>query len=275
MSGQFHQPPLNKGGFSMQIARIEWQGRPRWALRQEDTWHAIEGELWGQKRAGAPLCAVDEARYLAPIEPHNKVIGLGITYKRMWDSYQRREGPCRRDGPAVFMKPPNTVIAHGEPIVQHAICQMLIYEAEVGVVIGKTASRLTPENALQHVAGYTCVNDVTCARFYNEERPIISTRFKIADTFCPIGPYIETDMNPEDITVLCRVNGQEMERSNTGQDLCYSIAELLAWVTSFMTLQPGDVVATGSNGTGPIRPGDSVDVEIEHLGVLRNSVVAG
>jgi len=123
--------------------------------------------------------------------------------------------------------------------------------------------------------GYTCVNDVTCMRFRTVEQPIVSTRFKIGDTFCPIGPWIETQLNPEDITVVCRVNGVEVERSNTGADLCYSVAELVAWVTSFMTLEPGDIVATGSNGTGPIVPGDVVEVEIEHLGVLQNWVQAG
>ncbi|MBC7317377.1 MAG: DUF2437 domain-containing protein, partial [Chloroflexi bacterium] len=117
----------------MQIARIEWEAKPRWALRQGDTWHALEGSLWGEMSPGEALCSLAGARYLAPLEPHNKVIGLGITYKSMWDAYQRREGACYRDGPAVFMKPPNTVIGQGEAIVQHAICQLLIYEAELGV----------------------------------------------------------------------------------------------------------------------------------------------
>ncbi len=244
-------------------------------MLEGDAWRAVEGEVWGAYTLGEPLCTRAEARYLAPLEPHNKVIGLGITYKRMWEGYQYREGPCRRDGPAVFMKPPNTIVADGGAIVQHPVCQLLIYEAEAGVVIGQHASRLTLENALEHIAGYTCLNDVTCARFWSIERPIVSTRFKIADTFCPIGPYIATDLDPEDLTVICRVNGEEVQRSNTGDDLCYSIAEMLVWVTSFMTLEPGDVVATGSNGTGPIRPGDTVAVEIEGLGVLRNPVVAG
>ena len=252
----------------MKLARFEWKDEVRWGVVQDDTIHALKGDLWGEMYAGAAICPVPDARLLAPLEPNNKVIGLGQTYKSMYND------PVKRDGPAVFMKPPNTNVAHLDPIVYHDACLRLIYEAELGVVIGKRASRVSPEEMRSCIAGYTCVNDVTAPRFRTVERPIISTRFKICDTFCPIGPVIETDMDPEDVTVVCRVNGQEVERSNTGRDLCWPIAVMLAYVTSFMTLVPGDIVATGSAGVGPIEVGDIVEVDIDGIGVLRNPVVA-
>jgi 2-keto-4-pentenoate hydratase/2-oxohepta-3-ene-1,7-dioic acid hydratase in catechol pathway len=123
------------------------------------------------------------------------------------------------------------------------------------------------------IAGYTCVNDLTCTDFKTVERPIVSTRFKICDTFCPIGPVVETEMDPQNITVICRVNGREVQTSRTGRDMVWSMGELLAWVTSFMTLMPGDIVSTGAAGTGRIEVGDTVEVEIPGIGVLCNPVV--
>ncbi|MFH1085375.1 MAG: fumarylacetoacetate hydrolase family protein [Chloroflexota bacterium] len=258
----------------MQLARFVWQGSARWGVVRGGDVHDLEGRLWGEMSVGARVCALDQVRLLAPLEPTNKVIGLGLTYKRMYAWFERTQGPSHRDGPAVFIKPPNTHIAHLEPIVYHEVCTRVIYEAEVGVVIGKTASRVGVAEALDYVGGYTCLNDVTSQGFTTVEKPIVSTRFKICDTFCPIGPVVETDLDPEDITVLCRVNGVEVQRSNTGDAMCYSFAEMIAWVTSFMTLNPGDIIATGSNGTGPLRVGDTVEVEIPGLGILSNPVVA-
>jgi 2-keto-4-pentenoate hydratase/2-oxohepta-3-ene-1,7-dioic acid hydratase in catechol pathway len=259
----------------VRIARFSWNGQVMWGVVVEDTICDLEGELWGSMKPGAAICPLSEAKLLAPLEAHNKVIGLGLTYKRMYASYEAWQGKAWRDGPAVFMKPPNTIVGHMDPIVHHEVCTGVIYEAEVGIVIGKVAARVSPEEALEYVAGYTCVNDVTAAGFKTVERPIVSTRFKICDTFCPTGPLVETDVeDPAALTVLCRVNGEEAERSITGPDMCYTMGECIAWVTSFMTLMPGDIIATGSNGTGRIEVGDVVEVEVEGIGVLRNPVVA-
>ena len=258
----------------MKLIRYQAHDGPRWGILDGETIRALEGELWGEMRAGPPLCGLDEARLLAPVEPHNKVIGLGLTYKRVWASYQRREGPVHRDGPAVFMKPPNTNIGHMDPIVYHEICTNVIYEAELGVVIGRKASRVRADKAREYIGGYTCVNDATAQGFTTSEYPIVSTRFKIMDSFCPIGPLVETDLDPDDITVVCRVNDVEVQRSHTGRDLCWPISEMIAWVTSFMTMMPGDIICTGSAGVGSIRVGDVVDVEIDGIGVLSNPVVA-
>ncbi|MBN1401828.1 MAG: fumarylacetoacetate hydrolase family protein [Anaerolineae bacterium] len=258
----------------MKLARFEWQGRAQWGVVQGEALHVLQGELWGEMVPGQRLCSLAEARLLAPIEPQCKALGLGLTYKDMYRNYELREGKAHRDGPAVFMKPSNTIIAHGEPIVYHRVCKRVIYEAEVGLVIGRKASRLSAEGAMDYVAGYTCVNDLTCTDFSTVERPIVSTRFKICDTFCPMGPFVETEMDPDNITVICRVNGREVEYSRTGRDMIWSMGELLAWVTSFMTLMPGDVISTGAAGTGRVEVGDLVEVDIPGIGVLRNPVAA-
>ncbi|MBN1399820.1 MAG: fumarylacetoacetate hydrolase family protein [Anaerolineae bacterium] len=258
----------------MKLARIAHKNDALWCILDGEDAYALIGDRWRDAQRGERIGALTQGRLLAPVEPHNKVIGLGLTYQRMWRSYQRHTGVPDRDGPAVFMKPPNTVIADGEAIVQHAVCTGLIYEAELGVIIGRQASRVSADDALDHVGGYTCVNDVTASGFRNVEYPIVSTRFKICDTFCPIGPVVETELDPCDATVICRVNGREVQHSNTGEDLCFTVAEMIAWVSSFMTLNPGDILCTGSNGTGPIRPGDLVEVEIPGIGVLSNPVVA-
>jgi len=252
----------------MKIARFRWRGDIRWGVLQGDTLHALEGRLFEDMRPGEPLCPLEQAQLLPPLEPHNKVLGLGQTYKGIY------RDPAYRDGPGVFIKPPNTNIGPMDPIVYHDVCSLIIYEAEVGLVIGREASRLSVGEAADYIGGYTCVNDVTCPRFKTVERPLLSTRFKICDTFCPLGPVIETDLDPQDVTVICRVNGREVERSNTGQDMCFTMAEMLAYVTSFMTLMPGDLIATGSAGTGPLEVGDLVEVDIPGIGVLRNPVVA-
>ncbi len=255
----------------MKVARFSWRDQIRWGVVVGDMLHSLEGKLWGEMKPGAAICRFEDARILAPVEPHNKVMGLGLAYK---DMYRTLEGKQYRDGPAIFMKPPNTNIAHMDPIIYHDVCTRLIYEAEVGIVIGRKAHLISAEDALDYVAGYTCVNDVTSSDFKTVERPIVSTRFKICDTFCPLGPVVETEADPQNLTVICRVNGREVERSNTGRDMCYTIAEEVAWITSFMTLEPGDIICSGANGMGRIEVGDVVEVDIEGIGVLRNPVVA-
>ena len=258
----------------MKVARYSYRGVASWGIVVDGQIHALEGELWGAMRPGERVCALDDAKLLAPVGPHNKALGLGLTYKDMYREYEFREGKGHRDGPATFMKPSNTLVGQMDPIVYHAVCKRLIYEAEVAIIIGKRASRLSLDDAQDVIAGYTCVNDVTATDFALVERPIVSTRFKICDTFCPAGPVVETEMDPADITVICRVNGREVQRSRTGRDMVWSFAELLVWVTGFMTLEPGDMICTGAAGTGRIEVGDMVEVEIPGIGVLVNPVAA-
>jgi 2-keto-4-pentenoate hydratase/2-oxohepta-3-ene-1,7-dioic acid hydratase in catechol pathway len=255
----------------MKLARFRYQGQDQWGVVQGEDLYALEGELWGKMSAGARLCALSQAKLLPTVAPGNNAIGLAQTYSAF---YAQAEKNAYRDGPSVFMKPSNTRIGQGDGIVFHAICRRLVYEAELGVIIGKRASRVSAEEALAYIGGYTCVNDVTCPRYSTIERPNLSTRFKTADTFCPCGPFVETDLDPQDATVICRVNGVEVQRSNTGQDMLYTVAQEVAWVSSFMTLEPGDMLCTGAVAVGPLTVGDVVEVDIPGIGVLRNPVLA-
>ena len=256
----------------MKIARFSWRDQIRWGVVQGEMLYALEGSLWQDMRPGPALCPVSEVRLLAPLEPTNKVIGCGLTFRRMWERYQFHNGPQHRDGPAIFMKQPTTNIGPLDPIVYPEVAEQVIYEAEVGVVLGRKAKNVSADKALEYVGGYTCVNDVTANAMKTTELPIVSTRFKLFDTFCPIGPVIETDLDPCNAEIICRINGREVMRGNT-RDLVISIAEQIAWVSTVMTLYPGDIICTGSPAVGPIRVGDMVEVEVEGIGVLRNPVV--
>lgn len=119
----------------MKVARFSWRGQATWGIVVGDALHALEGELWADMRPGRELCSFEEARLLAPVEPHNKVIGLGLTFRDMYARYEETHGKQRRDGPAIFMKPPTTNIGHMEPIVYPRICTRVIHEAEVGIVM--------------------------------------------------------------------------------------------------------------------------------------------
>lgn len=114
---------------------------------------------------------------------------------------------------------------------------------------------------------------MTGTEFKTVERPIVSTRFKLLDTFCPLGPVVETELDPQDLTILCRVNDREVTRGNT-RDICWTMGEMVAWVTTIMTLLPGDIICTGAPNTGPLQIGDIVEVEVSGIGILRNPVVA-
>ena len=254
----------------MKLARFSWKDQVNWGVLVGDTLHALDGELWGDMKPGAALCALEDVRLLAPIEPHNKVIGCGLTFKAMWEKMGSGE---KRDGPAIFMKQPTTRIGPLEPILYPEICTKVGYEAELGVVIGRRARLVSGDKALDYVGGYTCVNDVTAMEMKTVERPIVSTRFKEFDTFCPLGPVIETDLDPSDVTVICRLNGKEVSIGHTSE-IEWSIGELIAWVSTIMTLMPGDIIATGAPGLAPVQVGDMVEVDIAEIGVLRNPVAA-
>jgi 2-keto-4-pentenoate hydratase/2-oxohepta-3-ene-1,7-dioic acid hydratase in catechol pathway len=247
----------------MRIVRFLWRDRVRWGVVEGDTIYGLRGRLWGEMGRGAELCPLGAVRLLAPVEPHSKVVGLGLTFR------ERGE----RDGPAMFMKQPTTNIGPMEPIVYPNVCSEVIHEAEVGLVIGRPACRVPASRAMEYVGGYTCVNDVTARSMKTSEGPDRSTRFKNFDTFCAIGPFIVTELDAQNTTIVCRVNSREAVRGNT-RDMFWTMAEQIEWVTAVMTLMPGDIICTGCPAAGPLHIGDTVEVEVEGIGVLQNPVVA-
>jgi 2-keto-4-pentenoate hydratase/2-oxohepta-3-ene-1,7-dioic acid hydratase in catechol pathway len=173
--------------------------------------------------------------------------------------------------PLLFLKPPSAVIGPGEGIVLPPQSEQVEYEAELAVVIGKRTRNATADEAMGCLFGCTIANDVTARDLQNRDGQW--TRAKGFDTFCPIGPWIDTEVSPHDLRILCRVNGQVRQLGST-RDMVFSVPQLVAFISGIMTLEPGDVVLTGTPaGVGRIAAGDTVQVEIDGIGTLENPVI--
>lgn len=209
---------------------------------------------------------LDSVRLLAPVVP-SKIVCVGRNYRE----HAAELGNPMPQEPLLFLKPPSAIIAHEESILLPPNSEHVEHEGELCVVIGRETSRLAQAvNPLDYVLGYTCLNDVTARDL--QRRDTQFTRAKSFDTFCPIGPVIETDLDPLDLEVLTRVGDQLRQRGRTSQ-MAFSVPTLIRYISGVMTLEPGDLVATGTPpGTGPLAPGDTVTVEVEGVGCLRNHV---
>ncbi len=211
-----------------------------------------------------PLAGV---RLLAPVLP-SKVVCIGKNYA---DHIAEMGGEAPAD-PVVFLKPSTSVIGPGDPIVLPRNSTHVDHEAELGIVIGRLCREVPAAKALDVVLGYTCGNDVTARDHQAQDKQW--TRGKSHDTFCPLGPWIETDMDATDVVVQARVDG-ELRQDSTTAMLLHDIPAVIEWVTAFMTLLPGDVILTGTPaGVGPLTAGASVSVTVGGVGTLTNPVVA-
>ena len=198
----------------------------------------------------------------------SKIIGIGSNYRRHIEE-MGRDVPAQ---PKIFLMPPTALIGPGQAIEIPPGTARVDHEAELGVVIGRTMHRVSVEDALDHVAGYTAVNDVTARDFQRADG--VFARAKGFDTFCPAGPEVVTDIDPFNTRVRCFVDGELRQDGNTA-DMVFDVPTILSFVSSVMTLNPGDLIATGTPmGVGPILPGQVVVVEIEGIGRLENPVVA-
>jgi 2-keto-4-pentenoate hydratase/2-oxohepta-3-ene-1,7-dioic acid hydratase in catechol pathway len=206
-------------------------------------------------------------RLLAPVLP-SKVVAVGRNYAE----HAREMGHEVPTDPVIFLKPSTSVIGPDDAIVRPEGVGRVDYEGELAVIIGKLVRRLGSAEAIQAVLGFTCANDVTARDLQRSD--VQWTRGKGFDTFCPLGPWIETDLDSSDLAVHTLVNGEPRQQARTSQ-LEHGVADLLAFVSRVMTLLPGDVLLTGTPaGVGPLEVGDRVEVEIEGIGVLANDVVA-
>ena len=241
--------------------------KPRYGWVFQDKVGPIEGEPFGEYRrleAGMPL---DRVRLLAPVLP-GKIIAVGRNYA----DHAKERGVDVPEIPLIFLKPPSSVIGPGEKIVMPPQSQRVDHEGELAVVIGKAGRWIQAEKAMEHVLGYTAANDVTARDLQQKDGQW--TRGKGFDTFCPLGPWIETDLDATDMRVTCRVNG-EMRQVASTREMVFTIQQLIAFISSVMSLVPGDVILTGTPaGIGALQAGDVVEVEIEGIGTLRNPVAA-
>ena len=252
----------------MRIVRYQVKNEaPRYGWILENKIGPIEGDPFGEYRRLEAEIPLESARLLAPAQP-TKIICIGRNYLEHAKEHNAEVPKV----PLIFLKPPSSVISPGENIVLPAQSAQVEHEAELVVVIGKRGHNVMAEDAQGYVFGYTVGNDVTARDLQRSDGQW--TRAKGFDTFCPFGPWIDTDFDPADAVISCRVGGQPRQMAST-RDMVFNVSNLIAFISSVMTLEPGDLLFTGTPaGVSPLKAGDSVEVEIEGLGKLVNPVAA-
>jgi len=258
----------------MRIVRFIAQGRAKYGILYQDTIQGLRGSpfthfqhLNSPSTLDGSTYILDKVRLLAPCLP-TKIVCLGLNYR---SHIEEMKLPIP-SVPLIFLKPSTAVIGPTDKIVLPPGWNRIDFEGELGVVIGKKAKDVPEERAKEYVLGYTCFNDVSDRHAQAADGQW--TRAKGYDTFAPIGPWIETEAEPDNLKLETYLNG-ELRQSASTSDLLFGISKLISFVSSIMTLLPGDVIATGTpSGVGPMKPGDVVEVRIEKIGTLKNSVVA-
>ena len=252
----------------MRFIRFQTRTEPaRFGWLHEDKVGALDGSPFSEFRRQEADLPLESVRLLAPVLP-GKIICVGRNYVE----HAKEHNAEVPDVPLLFLKPPSSVIGPDQTIILPPQSQQVEHEAELVVVVGKRGRWIEPERALDYVLGYTIGNDVTARDL--QRRDGQWTRAKGFDTFCVLGPWIETELDPADLMITCHVNGELRQMAST-RDMVFHIEQLIAFASSIMTLEPGDVIMTGTPaGVSPLRAGDQVVVAIEHLGSLRNLVAA-
>lgn len=251
----------------VRIARFVAPTGLAWGVVEGDDVAAIDGHPFGAITFTGARWALAEVRMLSPILP-SKVVAVGRNYAE----HARELGNEVPATPLLFLKPSTSVIGTGDVIRLPPDSDQVEHEAELAAVIGRPAKDVAREKALDHVLGYTAANDVTARDLQRAD--VQFTRAKGYDSFCPIGPWIETVLDPSDLRITASVNGELRQDGRTSQ-MVHDVAALIAFASNVMTLLPGDVILTGTPaGVGPLRDGDRVSVEVEGIGTLTNEVRA-
>jgi 2-keto-4-pentenoate hydratase/2-oxohepta-3-ene-1,7-dioic acid hydratase in catechol pathway len=252
----------------MRITRFSSQSNPPgWGWISGDKLGILEGDPYGAFRRQKPTISLNEVKLLPPVNP-GKLIGIGRNYAE----HARERGVEVPAIPLFFLKAPTSIIATGEAIVLPPQSQRVEHEVELAVVIGKAGRWIDAEQACDHILGYTVANDVTARDLQQVDGQW--SRAKGFDTFCPIGPWIDTDFDSSEAMLSCRVNG-ELRQVGSTHEMIRPVEELVAFLSSVMTLLPGDVILTGTPaGIGPLVPGDVLESSIDGLGTIQNPVLA-
>lgn len=238
---------------------------PSWGWVKEDHVGLIEGSPFELFRRQEALLSLDKVRLLPPVAP-SKIVCVGWNYLVHADELNAEVPKV----PLLFFKPPSSVIGPGDVILLPPQSDQVEHEGELAVIIGRQGRWASPEEAPQLILGYSIANDVTARDLQRSDDQW--TRAKGFDTFCPIGPWIETEIDPTDLMVKCSVNDQLRQMAST-RDMIFTVREIIAYISSIMTLNPGDVILTGTPaGVGRLISGDEVTVEIEGIGSLTNKV---
>lgn len=249
----------------MKYARFLADGKEKLGTVEGDIIKEIEGDFFTEYRVTDKEYKESDVTILPPCIPQ-KIVAVGLIYK---DHIEELGFPFPEE-PIIFFKPTTGIIGHGEDIIYPSMSKRVDYEAELAIVIKDRIKDIDEKEALKHVIGYTCFNDVTARDL--QKKDIQWTRAKAFDTFSPIGPWIVDDINPNNLLVESYLNGERRQSSNT-KNFIFSIEKLVSFISRVMTLLPGDVIATGTPyGVGPMNPGDEIEIRIEGIGSLTNRV---
>lgn len=250
----------------MRVAVLEQQGKSGWFALDGARARRFDGNPFEGARLDSTEVAWSLADLRAPVRP-SKIVCVGRNYA----AHARELGNEVPREPLLFLKPPSSVVGPGGAVVLPRQSERVEHEAELGVVIGRRVRSVPREEALSAVYGYTCVCDVTARDLQRQD--VQFARAKGFDTFCPVGPWIETVLDASDLGVECFVNGERRQSGRTSQ-MVFDIPALVSYVSSIMTLEPGDLLVTGTpEGVGPLGPGDELSVRIEGIGSLEVGVV--
>ncbi|MBN1151992.1 MAG: fumarylacetoacetate hydrolase family protein [Dehalococcoidia bacterium] len=254
----------------MKIVRYSLHTKVHYGILEGERIQIIAGTPFRGMKKTNEWVKLSEVALLAPCVP-SKVLAIGASYR----SHCLEMGQPILEEPMVFFKPSTSVVGPEANLVRPAGVKRFDYEGEVGVVIKRRAHKVRRANALDYVLGYTCVNDVSVRDWQNVAANWQWARAKGGDTYCPIGPCIETQADPLDVWVETRLNGERKQRISTS-DLIWDIPEMIRYLTETITLLPGDVIATGTpSGIGPMKAGDVVEISVDGVGTLRNYVTQG
>lgn len=249
----------------MRFCRFLFKDRVWWGMLEDEGVQPLSAPPYYRiVREGDPL-PLEEVKLLAPAEP-SKIVCLGLNYA----DHAREMGVELPKEPVIFLKPPSSVVGPGDKIILPAVSRRVDYEAELAIIIGREAYEIPKERAFDYIFGYTCANDVTARDL--QMKDVQWVRSKSFNTFCPLGPWIETELDPADLSIQLKQNGEIKQKSTTA-NLIFKVPEIVEFISSIMTLLPGDVILTGTPaGVGPVSPGDVLEVSIEGIGNLTNPV---
>jgi 2-keto-4-pentenoate hydratase/2-oxohepta-3-ene-1,7-dioic acid hydratase in catechol pathway len=249
----------------MKIGRVEAGGTAHWAIFENDAVYRLEGSPFESPTKGERIGDLTSIKLLAPSQP-TKVVCIGLNYR----AHAAESGSPLPEQPLMFLKPPTAVIASGEDAVWAPGSERIDYEAELAVVFKKRAKNVAEGASKDYILGYTCANDISARDFQRGDGQW--ARAKGSDTFCPLGPWIETDLDASDLRITGKLNGEIRQDSRTS-DLVFGVDYLIHHLTKYFTMEPGDVLITGTPaGIGPMNPGDEYEVTIEGVGSLRNKM---
>ncbi len=247
----------------MKIARFEYKGAVHYGIIEGDVIVELTGLTSGTAKGGENTFSMSTVRLLSPTAPL-KVVAVGLNYL----DHAKEVGMEVPDEPILFIKPSTSVIGPDDEIIMPKASRRVDYEGELAVIMGKRAKDVAPQDAKGYIFGYTCLNDVTARDL--QIKDVQFTRSKSFDTFCPIGPWVETELDPSSVDIETRLNGKTVQSSSTSM-MKWGAYALVSFISGVMTLFPGDVIATGTPpGIGPMAPGDQVEVIISGIGTLRN-----